>query len=151
MKPLYKITIPGTLPDLNTEINNAKKVAIVRQGTTTRRIPGLRYADFKKKWTDTVYWECRRKSAKGKDQITGLVFIFCHWYTKDNRKDADNVYFAQKYVLDGLVKAGIFHTDGRDQIGPILHDISTDKTKPRVEITVYPIEFFNQAIRPQIK
>jgi Holliday junction resolvase RusA-like endonuclease len=57
------------------------------------------------------------------------------FYTKDARKDADNVDFARKFILDGMVKAGILVDDRRKFIVGFDINLYVDKNNPRVEIT----------------
>jgi len=56
------------------------------------------------------------------------------WYNKDKRIDADNQSFAQKFILDGMQKAGLIANDNAKTILAIYHDFKVDKEKPRVEI-----------------
>jgi len=41
------------------------------------------------------------------------VRIMFSWYTADLRTDTDNISFAQKFILDAMVKAGILENDSR--------------------------------------
>ena len=47
------------------------------------------------------------------------------WETVNNRIDPDNIYFAVKFILDGVVKAGILKSDGRKNIRNIYNKIET--------------------------
>lgn len=38
------------------------------------------------------------------------------WYIRNKKKDLDNIIFAKKYILDGLVKAGVLKGDGQKYI-----------------------------------
>lgn len=58
------------------------------------------------------------------------------WYCKDRRKDKDNVIAGQKFVFDGLQKAGIIEDDGWKQVGNISHEFKIDKKNPRVIIEI---------------
>jgi hypothetical protein len=62
--------------------------------------------------------------------------LICVWYTKDARKDADNVAFGTKFILDGLVDAKVLPGDGRKYTGAILHSFFVDAKRPRVEVTI---------------
>ena len=67
------------------------------------------------------------------------VVVHFHWYTKDRRKDADNVMFAKKFILDGMVDAGVIENDSRKYVAFCQDQgIDVDKKKPRVEVSVYP-------------
>ena len=41
------------------------------------------------------------------------VRILFRWYSKDSRKDIDNVAFAKTFILNGLVLAGVLTEDSR--------------------------------------
>lgn len=38
------------------------------------------------------------------------------WYRKDSKTDPDNIAFAKKFILDGLILAGVLINDGWKQI-----------------------------------
>ena len=65
------------------------------------------------------------------DILRSLKFT---WYTKNNRKDADNIAFAKKFVLDGFMKAGLLGNDNRKHITGFQDEFAVDKRNPRVEI-----------------
>ena len=119
-----EITIPGELPDLNTIIRIAKSHPMA-------------YANAKEEHTEAVAWEC---VGYPKDRLEMPVDIVCTWITKDLRKDPDNVSAGVKFVLDGLVQAGILPDDRRKQINSISHRFGVDKHNPRVEITITEVE-----------
>ncbi len=67
------------------------------------------------------------------------VAISCCWYTPNERKDADNVAFAIKFVLDGLVEAGILKGDGRKHVRSLMYTFSVGRINPRTEVYILPI------------
>ena len=116
-----KITIPGELPDLNQIIRIAKSHPMA-------------YAKAKGVYTEAVAWEC---AGCPKGQLAMPVDVTCTWITKDSRKDPDNVSAGVKFILDGLVQAGILPDDRRNQINSIKHEFGVDKHNPRVEVVLY--------------
>ena len=113
-----EITIPGELPDLNQIIAASKS----HYG---------KYAKLKAEYTDLIILLARRIPPVKR------VYIICHWYCKDKRKDPDNVAAGGlKMILDGLVKAGVLKNDGWREIAGIEHKFSIDKTNPRAEVTL---------------
>lgn len=112
-----KITIPGELPDLNKIISESKK-------------HWAKYSNMKQIETNKVAW-----IAKGKGSFD-KVDLDITWYCKDKRKDKDNIMVGQKFILDGLVKAGVIRDDGWGQIGDIRHKFIVDKLNPRIEVNV---------------
>lgn len=117
---MIEFTIPGSLCDLNTYI---------RAERTNRFIA----AKIKKEETERVYWELKRqKTAK----IEKITLMEIHWYTKDLKKDSDNVTFAQKFILDGMVQAGIIPNDSRRYTGVTTHHMFVDKINPRITVSI---------------
>jgi Holliday junction resolvase RusA-like endonuclease len=116
-----KLTIQGELTDLNTYVNK-------------ERANRFAAAAIKEKETNRVYWEC--KSQKLGKVIPPVVLEF-KWFTKDLRKDADNIAFGKKFILDGLVKAGVLLDDKRDMVTGFIDSFFVDKENPRVEVYMY--------------
>ena len=46
------------------------------------------------------------------------------WFRKDARTDPDNIAFGEKFILDGLVLAGVLKGDGWYQIANIRHEFT---------------------------
>lgn len=115
---MTKITISGELPGMN-EIINANR---------NNRYAG---ASQKKKITNLVAWECK---AQGIKPIDYKVDVEIHWYCKNKRKDKDNISCGMKFLLDGLMTAGVIPNDGWNEIGDINHRFFIDKDNPRVEM-----------------
>lgn len=73
-------------------------------------------------------------AAKIKENNTQIAVIYCKkyvkefqklkppfklkftWHLKNKKKDLDNICFAKKFILDGLVKAGCIKSDGQNYI-----------------------------------
>jgi len=68
---------------------------------------------IKKEETENVYWSCKEQ---GLQPMVHPVIITFNYHTVSLRKDPDNTSFAKKYILDGIVKAGVLPNDGRKQI-----------------------------------
>lgn len=50
------------------------------------------------------------------------VWLEFHWYLKTFARDHDNVAAASKYIMDGLVQAGVIKSDNLCTIqSPVLH------------------------------
>ncbi len=65
----------------------------------------------------------------------GLAKLKFTWYARRTTvKDADNIAFAKKFVLDGFMKAGILGNDNRKHITGFQDEFAVDKRNPRVEI-----------------
>lgn len=120
-----KITIPGEFTDLNTYINAERR----------NRFIG---AKIKKEETERVHWRCKELGLKP-ITVYPLNVDIC-WYTKNQRKDPDNIAFAVKFLLDGLVSAGVLREDGAKEIYSIRHSFTVDEENPRVEARLYDVD-----------
>ena len=65
-------------------------------------------AKIKKEETEKVAWECKAQKLK---PVKGEVWLSFYWYVKNKRRDADNIAFSKKFIIDGLVKGGIIKND----------------------------------------
>lgn len=113
------IIIPGELPDLNQIIAETKG----HWGN---------YSTLKKTNTQIVAY-CAKQATKRRYKKIDLDIT---WYCKDKRKDKDNIMAGTKFILDGLVMAGIIQNDGWAHVGQIKHTFDVDKQDPRVEVKI---------------
>jgi hypothetical protein len=97
------IWIPGSLPGMNNVIAAAK-------GQGGR---GWNYAALKKKWTNDIALIARASKVT---PIVGPAWLDFTWREKDRRRNPDNIAAGRKFVLDGLVTAGVLAEDGWNQI-----------------------------------
>ena len=124
----YKFTIPGELLDLNSYIKAERG----------RKMGAIVAAKLKKRETQKV-------ADYAKDlPIFDSVFLEITYYLKNKRKDKDNIAFAKKFILDGLVEAGKIKGDGWSQIvdhptlgTPWIEKFKVDKNNPRIEVEVF--------------
>ena len=112
------LVIKGELTDLNNYIN-------IERGN---KFAG---ANVKRAETERIWVECKQQRIKLQEKG---VFIVFQWYAKERRKDKDNVAFAKKFILDGLVLAGVLKSDRWDFISGFLDVFYIDKDNPRVEV-----------------
>ena len=113
------LTLPYKLPSLN---------EIIGADRRNRYLGG----ELKKQWTNTVSLECKKQKLKAfKNQIN----ITITWHCKNKKRDKDNIMAGQKFIFDGLIKAGIIQNDGWKEIGEIQHKFTTDTTD-KVTITM---------------
>lgn len=116
-----KIIIKGVLTDLN---------QFIKEIARNRYVGGK----IKKEETERVYWECKEQKIK---PITKFpIKIIYNWYSKNKRKDIDNVAFSKKFINDGLVMAEIIPDDSRKYIKGFSDNFFIDKDFPRVELTL---------------
>ena len=81
-------------------------------------------ADMKNKATTIIMVDAMSQSRK---QLNRLYDVTFYHITPDNKMDADNIYFRQKFILDGFVKARILANDGRKNVRHCSHFIRTIK------------------------
>jgi Holliday junction resolvase RusA-like endonuclease len=112
-----KLTIKGRLPGLNEYV----------QAERSNRYMGSK---MKKEYTELVAWECKRQKLK-KCKPVEIIFT---WYEANKKRDKDNIAFAKKFILDGLVQAGVLDSDGWKGYGDFDDRFEVDKKEPRVEI-----------------
>lgn len=58
------------------------------------------------------------------------------WYEPNRRRDVDNITFAIKFIQDALVKCGVLENDNQSHIDGVYHDVSVDKSNPRIEVEI---------------
>jgi Holliday junction resolvase RusA-like endonuclease len=119
---IVEFSIPGELPGLNEIIGAAKS----HFGA---------YATMKETHTDAVCWMAKRAT-----KLTRPIEATITWYAKDKQRDPDNVMAGQKFIFDGLVKAGVIPNDTWRYIKGITHRFEIDRKNPRVEVEVVEIE-----------
>ena len=69
------------------------------------------------------------------------VTIELVWHEANCRRDFDNISAYQKYLLDGMVKAGVIHDDSQKYIADFPHEtLVIDKHTPGVRVTVKTIQ-----------
>ena len=65
------------------------------------------------------------------------AIISFKWVEPNTRRDVDNVAFGKKFILDGLVSAGVLVNDSRKYVIGLQDDFSEiDPENPRVEVTI---------------
>ena len=88
------------------------------------------YAKMKRDNTKMVKW-----AAKGLPKLE-RIDLNIKWICRNKRKDKDNIAAGTKFILDGLVEAGVINNDGWKEIGNITHSFAVDKDNPRVEVRI---------------
>jgi len=121
---VVEFTISGNLPTMN-EI-----IAVSKQHPKS-------YSRMKKDFTALVMIHARNLP-----KINKADFVIT-WHCKDKRKDPDNLIAGQKFIFDGLTKAGIMDNDGWSEVGNITHRFEVDKRNPRIEVKIYELDMAN--------
>lgn len=128
-----KIVVEGELCSLNEYINAERR---------------NRFIAAKIKKEETALCEEKAKEYKIMNVPCALLFV---WYVKNARKDADNIVYSKKYVLDGLVRAGALQNDTQKYVRGFADIIKIDKERPRVEIHEIPLEELDEWIKEKTR
>ncbi|MFT9076544.1 RusA family crossover junction endodeoxyribonuclease [Ethanoligenens sp.] len=118
----FAIVISGKMPDLNDMIKLAK----------SGRGKYQPYAREKVRWTQEIAWECKRMHIPQLRRASVKI----DWREPDARRDPDNIAAAAKYIMDGLVVAGVIRDDSQRYVTSISHVWHVDKQNPRVVVEI---------------
>lgn len=116
-----KFEIPGSLPGMNKIIEAAKS----HFGA---------YAKMKEEHTTAITWLAKKLPTYKR------VVLVITWYEPDHRRDPDNIMAGQKFIMDGLVQAGVIPDDSQKYILGIVHRFKVDRQNPRVEVEIVDME-----------
>ena len=90
-------------------------------------------AKIKQQQTNSVAYLAMEQKFKLPDNKHDVIFT---WYKPNNRQDHDNICFAKKFLMDGLIKAKALKDDNPRYIGNF-HDIFVlDKTRNYISCMV---------------
>ena len=122
---MKEIVIPHELIDLNNYVNAER----------ANRFQG---AKLKKRYTRLCALAVKSAIKQGlavteTDMPVDLHFT---WYVPSKRKDKDNIAFGKKFILDGMLQAGLIENDGWKQIGNFTDTFVVDKENPRVVVEI---------------
>lgn len=79
-------------------------------------------AKIKREFTDMTYWLVLNY----KGLVKGKANIHFEWHVK-GKHDPDNIDFARKFILDGMVKAGVLINDNQKYVGRLSSEVIRDK------------------------
>lgn len=117
-----EFTIEGRFPGLNEYV-------------AAERANRWKGAAMKERETARARRACEGQGVPSFPPIRPVVVSFT-WYEPNSRRDVDNVAFAKKFVLDGMVKAGVLRDDSRRYVEGCWDTVLTDRERPRVEVEV---------------
>ena len=112
------LTILGRFPSLNEYVNACR-----RNRYTANRM--------KKQETSRA-----AQAARGVSPFHEPVVVEFLWVEPNKRRDLDNVAFAKKFILDGLVHAGVIADDNAKHVVGLSDTFAYDNKNPRVEVTI---------------
>jgi len=103
------------------------------------------YAVMKDKNTEQVAWLAIQSHIPRFEK----AYFIITWYEPDLRRDPDNIMAGQKFILDGLVAAGVLPGDSQKYILGIYHRFKVDRKNPRVEVEIVDVEKNEKALEGQ--
>ncbi len=114
------MTIEGGFPSLNDYIRAER---------------GSLYAAnaMKRECTDLAAWSARKARMP---RFSKPVTVRFRWVERNRRRDLDNVAFAKKFVLDGLVAAQVIGNDTPQYVRGFTDSFAYDSASPRIEVEV---------------
>ncbi len=111
-----KFVIPGKLPSLN-------------DYTLACRDNRYKGGRMKAELDEQIGWSIIKAKREGTLHAVKMpVTVHFVWHEGTKRRDADNIAFAKKFVLDALVKGGILIDDSRRYVVGFTDTIIDDKT-----------------------
>lgn len=118
-----KITIPGRLPGLN-------------DYTRACRSNPRAGAKMKRDAEQEVMYAIATERVHGlPSKLREPVVVRFRYFEANKRRDKDNIAgFAQKVVLDALVRVGLISDDGWGHVDRIEHAFDVDRERPRIEV-----------------
>lgn len=97
------------------------------------RMHYMKQGKVKREYDNHVLMSARQ--AKIKPCKTPVV-IDCLWVEPNKRRDYDGIHFGVKFILDGLVKAGVLKDDSPRYVKRITHEVAYDSDNPRIEVWI---------------
>lgn len=88
---------------------------------------------LKQKWKDFIVWFIEKKGYANL-HIQSCDMAFCAYYSTDRRHDVDNT--VPKFILDGMVMAGLIEDDDREHVRRLTLSCDVDHEDPRTEIDI---------------
>ncbi len=128
---LFDAVFKGELPSMN-EIISALSA---RNGKYV-------YGKMKTLNDGLIKWQLKGK-ARGFKTLEEKVDVNIVWYTKNEKKDPDNVQAGIKFILDSLVDMEVLKNDTRKFVGNIHHYFVTDKKEPKIRIVLTDHKKYN--------
>src|SRR6056297_1866849 len=116
------LVIPGELPTMNTIINKSK----------------THWSEYKK-MKDSQDAIIQYYAEQQRIKFFEAVILNITYYRKDKRTDPDNIAAAKKFIIDGLVSAGVLEDDGWAVVKGFNETWEVDRENPRVEIELLEV------------
>ena len=96
--------------------------------TAACRSNAYKGAKFKAEVEVIISWAIKQAlTSKRLQKPKGAVVVKFEWHERTKKRDADNIAFAKKFILDALVKCGVLKDDSRKYVKGFYDTIIDDK------------------------
>ena len=127
---MARLVIPGRFPSLNEYVS-------------AERANRSYAASIKRRETKRVKVAARdglRTEGGELIRFVNPVVVSFKWVEPNARRDVDNIAFAHKFILDGLVDAGVLENDSRKCVIGLQDEFpEPDPDNPRVEVMIMEV------------
>jgi Holliday junction resolvase RusA-like endonuclease len=105
-----------------------QKLPSLNEYTRVCRSNAYKGGKFKAEVEEVIGWYIKQAlTSKTLHKPSGAVLVRFEWHEKTKRRDADNIAFAKKFILDALVKCGVLENDSRKFVKGFYDVIVDDK------------------------
>jgi Holliday junction resolvase RusA-like endonuclease len=126
LRNVYRLVIPGTLPNLNDYIGACRR----------NKFAGAKMKN-QAEHLISIYIKAQLKHVKFKN----AVILHFTWIEPNKRRDLDNIAgMGHKIILDSLVNCGVLVDDGWRYVAGFTDNFEVDKKTPRIEVHFEEVE-----------
>lgn len=111
----------------------ADRMAGLNEYTRKERGNKFQGAAMKRRETERAAWSA---IAAHVPHFAKPVSVAIEWHEPNRRRDLDNVAFAKKFILDGLVQAGVLANDDPSHVVALSDTFHVDREHPRIVVTI---------------
>lgn len=125
---MFSFTIHGTFPSFNEYVN-------------AQRSRNVYFANhMKQELTDMVTDAILCTKVVEDINPKTPIAIGIDWYEPNARRDIDNISYAKKFILDGMVRANVIPDDSQKYVCSIAYEhFFVSKSFPRVEVQLFEL------------
>ena len=124
---MNEFTIKQKLPSLNDYIDVCRRNK-------------YQAAQFKTEVEEVIGWAIKQAQAKGELKPTDKpIVVQFEWHEKTQRRDADNIAAAKKFILDAMQKFNIIPNDNRKYVKEF-YDRVIDDTYDGVKVIIHELQ-----------
>ena len=93
------------------------KLPSLNEYTAACRTHANKGGKFKREIEEVIGWSIKQAlTSKALRKPSGAVMVRFEWHERTKKRDADNIAFSKKFILDALVKCGVLEDDSRKYV-----------------------------------